>query len=385
MARAFYFLYFRKYISRRSSPLAACNGRDDDEEYHWLFPELSETNSPGTKLGDYIRALMPHHVEGASKNAQFKDYTVETLPPNANAAGIRAGCVNLLHVTMPEAFACTMTGHRLESNAHQQYIDALTANCMPGAIVLSGFPKLDWGERDACGVPASLSALGKMPMVIDVTFDTIIDELYVLGEECPCPSSLRKGERLRPAVEAAFASQVMYYEERVKEGECHDVSLRMQKVLVQLMLASGRPAAHDTLCMWGKLLRAQFDRDNRRLVMKEKAGLSAQVTVILNKLQEEVETLRAENDRLHEHMRTMTTQQAALIDHMGTIAHAFNKMSLGVGGGSAGSLAGTHDAPAEAPSAAILGARGGWWRRGGWFACDRDHRASGRGHDRTSG
>jgi hypothetical protein len=40
---------------------------------------------------------------------------------------------------------------------------------------------------------------------------------------------------------------------------------------------------------------------------------------------------------------------------MGTIANAFNKMSLGVGGGSAGSLAGTH---AEAPSAAILGARG---------------------------
>ena len=45
---------------------------------------------------------------------------------------------------------------------------------------------------------------------------------------------------LRPAVEAAFASQVMYYEERVKEGECHDVSLRMQSVLVRLILASGR-------------------------------------------------------------------------------------------------------------------------------------------------
>ena len=47
---------------------------------------------------------------------------------------------------------------------------------------------------------------------------------------------------------------------------------------------------------------------------------------------------------------------AALIDHMGTIANAFNKMSLGVGGGSAGSLAGTHDAPAEAPFVAHLDA-----------------------------
>lgn len=163
---------------------------------------------------------------------------------------------------------------------------------------------------------------------------------------------------MRPAVEAAFASQVMYYEERVKEGECHDVSLRMQSVLVRLILASGLIAAHDTLCAWGKCLRAQFYRDNRGLVMKEKAGLSAQVTVILNKLQEEVKMLRVENDSLHEHMRTMTTQQAALIDHMGTIANAFKKMSLGVGGGSTGSLAVTHDAPAEAPSAAILGARG---------------------------
>ena len=32
-----------------------CNEYDDEEEYRWRFPDLSETNSPGTKLGDYIR------------------------------------------------------------------------------------------------------------------------------------------------------------------------------------------------------------------------------------------------------------------------------------------------------------------------------------------
>ena len=61
--------------------------------------------------------------------------------------------------------------------------------------------------------PGVASALGKMPMVNDVTFDTIIDELYVLGE-VSMSIVVRKGKRLRPAVER-LASQVMY-EERAK-------------------------------------------------------------------------------------------------------------------------------------------------------------------------
>ena len=327
----------------------------DDEEYHWLFPDLSDTESPGTRIGEYIKALLPHDVSGSSKSKLYKDYVVETLPADSNAASIRAGCANMLHVAMPEAFACTTTGHKLESYAHQQYIDAETANCMPGAIVLSGFPALPWGQRGACGRPASLSALETVPLVSGVSFDKLIDDLYDLGDFCP--SSLRTGGSLRPAVHAAFASQVMYYEERVRAGECDDVARKLRKLLVQRKLASADQAAHDTLCRWGVLLRDQFDRDNRRLTMREQAGLSEQMAVILNKLEAKVEALRAENRELHDQMRAMMTSQSSLIDHMGSMATAFNDLSRSMGGGfTAGSLAGTRRAPAEAPSAARLGA-----------------------------
>ena len=260
----------------------------------------------------------------------FKDYVVETLPADSNAASIRAGCANMLHVAMPEAFACTTTGHKLESFAHQQYIDVETANCTPGATVLSDFPALPWGHRGACGRPASLSALETVPLVSGVSFDELINDLYDLGDFSP--SSLRVGGSLRPAVHAAFSSQVMYYEERVRAGECEDVARMLRNTLIARKLACAEQAAHDTLCRWGVLLREQFDRDNRHLNMREQGGLSEQLPVILNKLEEKVEALRAKNCELHDRIRAMMTSQSSLIEHMGSMVTAFNALPQRVSG-----------------------------------------------------
>ena len=328
---------------------------NDDEEYHWLFPDLSDIESPGTRIGEYIKALSPLDLSGSSRSKLFKDYVVETLPADSNAAGIRAGCANMLHVAMQEAFACTTTGHKLESFSHQQYIDAETANCMPGAIVLSDFPALPWGHRGACGRPASLSALETVPLVSGTSFDKLIDDLYDLGDFSP--SSLQVGGSLRPAVHAAFSSQVMYYEERVLAGECEDVARKLRNTLIARKLASADQTAHDTLCRWGVLLREQFDRDNRHLTMQEKGGLSEQLPVILNKLEENVEALRAENYELHDCIQSMMTSQSSLIEYMGSVATAFNALSQRVSGGFvAGSSAGARHAPAEAPFVAHLDA-----------------------------
>lgn len=123
----------------------------------WLFSDLCDLYSPGSKIGDYIKALLP--TAGKAKCNALKDYAVETLPADINAASIWRGCCNTLHSKMPEAFAIAVTGHKLESNAHQQYIDASTANAMPGAVVLTGFPSLPWGQRGKYGVTATLDAL----------------------------------------------------------------------------------------------------------------------------------------------------------------------------------------------------------------------------------
>ena len=144
-----------------------------------------------------------------------------------------------------------------------------------------------------------------------VSFDELIDDLYDLGDFSP--SSLRVGGSFQPAVHAAFSSRVMYYEERVRAGECEDLARKLRNTLIACKLACAEQAAHDTLCRWGVLLREQFDRDNRHLTMREQGGLSEQLAVILNKLEEKVEALRAENCGLHDRIRAMMTSQLSLI------------------------------------------------------------------------
>jgi hypothetical protein len=75
-----------------------------NEEYHWLFPDLTGTTTPGTRIGEYMKALFPHGVAGSS-NKEYKDYVVESLPENVSAASIRAGAANKLHMHMPEMWS----------------------------------------------------------------------------------------------------------------------------------------------------------------------------------------------------------------------------------------------------------------------------------------
>ena len=104
-------------------------------------------------------------------------------------------------------------------------------NCMPGAVVLAGFPAFGWGQSGECAKPPSLKALDDQLLIQGVSFDKIIDELYRVSSYSP--EVLQVNGRLRQAVRAAFACQVMYYEERVKARECSDVTLAMRQVLME--------------------------------------------------------------------------------------------------------------------------------------------------------
>jgi hypothetical protein len=108
----------------------------------WLFPELQRVGNPGTTQGSYIKCMIPVERQGAKPIKTYAHVVVDSLPDGACAAGIRQGAANELFSSgMPDNFATTTTGHAMQNeSAFHEYIKATTANAMPGATVLAGFP-----------------------------------------------------------------------------------------------------------------------------------------------------------------------------------------------------------------------------------------------------
>jgi hypothetical protein len=78
---------------------------------------------------------------------------------------------------------------------------------------------------------------------------------------------------LRRAVQTAFATLVMYFQERLHAGEMRDVQIKMKQAVVYAGVAT--PAnVEKTLEMWGVVVRRKFDIDN--LVLTAKAGRCTQ-------------------------------------------------------------------------------------------------------------
>ena len=72
---------------------------------------------------------------------------------------------------------------------------------------------------------------------------------------------------LRPAVQAAFASLVMYFKERLAAGEMHPVQIKMKEAVVKAQAATYENVEH-TWERWGAAVRRKFDVDNIGLTAK---------------------------------------------------------------------------------------------------------------------
>ena len=83
-----------------------------EDEAAWVFPRLQKTKSPGTTVGNYIRALLPA-ARGGHADFQKKGIVVPQLPPGSNAGGIRPGVCNMLNAAMPADIAINTTAHDL--------------------------------------------------------------------------------------------------------------------------------------------------------------------------------------------------------------------------------------------------------------------------------
>jgi len=189
--------------------------------------------------------------------------------------GFRSGALNELCALMPAEFAVQCTGHDLRSaSALYEYMDPSVALAMPGAIVLSGWPALPWGQLGMGPAPPSLRELITSGLVSNMgQLELAIDHLYRV--DSASPPQIRRDGHLRPMLHAAFASQVMYHDERTLASEVHGVRVCMHESLVACKIAGSCAEAGSLLSTWGVHLKTAFDTSNMHLTAPVN-GLEAQ-------------------------------------------------------------------------------------------------------------
>lgn len=294
----------------------------DENTPQWLIPELSYQISPGKILGGYIRTIKPTDQGGNKKYAAF---AVESLPSGANAGGARPGVVNTVATVMPAEIASHATGHAMRDiSSLWDYLDAQRAVAQAAMSVLAGFKPFPWGQLGKGPVHASLAALDLIGVGMD-KLDKYIDTIYQL--DSPSPPHFRVGGSLRPMVCAAFASQVMYYEERFSGQEMPNVLARMRDAVGSERDTIPRGGGggggnvaldgpHKRLIDWSKILKQRFVTDNQHLLGGPGADSSSQATKALEHLGNSVVDMTAEITSLRSELKSVKAQLTAL-SHVG--------------------------------------------------------------------
>ena len=285
------------YLTLQKPPLY------NTDEPVWLVPELHGTDSPGKKLGDYLKALKPQHRGGAASYAEF---AVKELFDSVNAGGIRPGVSNLLCKFMPAEFVVHVTAHQLVGiGALFEYVDADRALALIGALVLAGWPPVPYGHHADGPKPPSLEALVNVGAVAMDVLDAIIDDLFHL--DSASPPMLQMDGALRPMLNAAFASMVMYHDDRIAAGEAGVVTTRMHEAF-KGKGASG--LAVTNYSEWGSIIRNQFESDNVHLRMGATAVDSGTATVV-KALGRTLTEVKGELAALRMHMAQLSMVQGA--------------------------------------------------------------------------
>jgi hypothetical protein len=182
----------------------------------WVFPKLHALKSPGTAMGQFMKALVPG--VGAK---EYKDFWVRGLRADVSMGATRPGVVNKLSMLMPAEIVAAMTDHELlRIGALFEYIDASLAMCMPGACVLAGHKAPPWGQLCVGPGAADLRWLLSETFKVGEQVLGVTDELLELWTNLLLridearPPQMREGGELRELMLAVVAHGVKYYEDR---------------------------------------------------------------------------------------------------------------------------------------------------------------------------
>jgi hypothetical protein len=98
-----------------------------------------------TKLSNFIKAMQPAGRSGAQQ--KYSGVSVSVLPPAPTAAGVRHGAADMLCQSMPAELAVHTTGHDLTGiSALWEYLNARISLCIPGSVILAGWPAFAYGQ-----------------------------------------------------------------------------------------------------------------------------------------------------------------------------------------------------------------------------------------------
>ena len=221
--------------------------------------------------------------KGGEESVAVKDVTTDD-----NAGGVRPAVADELVAATPAEFAICTTGHSVRDfSALFEYVRSRHALSMPGAIIVTGWPPLPWGQLGYGSVPASFKVLLDEVGLTKKQVDEFVDELFFL--DSASHPMLRKGGKLRELPCAAAASLIMYYEESVnaRPTEMPGVQARLRDIWATTFARRGAaatgsglgapsvldsPSAHLALVSWGNLIRHNFNRANLHLTSREGAS-----------------------------------------------------------------------------------------------------------------
>ena len=249
-------------------------------EQFWLLPDLGGAANAGTKLSNYIRALQPEGRPGSLKKYYGIGCDVASLPIQSTAAGVRPGACETLCMATPAEYAVHNTGHDLTGlGALFEYLNGRIALAVPGGVALCGWDPFPYGQTGKGPRHPTLSAIIAVPLErIEVWIDVCFN--FQTGGWHP-PQYLVGGE-LRPLIHAAFASMIMYYDERFKANEAGHVLMRMRESYECTF--SAREDAHYAILAFGRDIRCQFDLDNLHMTNREGHGLGEKVITCIKQL-----------------------------------------------------------------------------------------------------
>ena len=254
-----WFLSFGDYLCLYLSTILY----NEDLCKNWMYPDLQNSETPGRRVGMYLKALQPQ------SNSRL-GVSVEGWPEKISAASIRPGAANTLVTHMPVELACAVTGHDMrQHSALYEYIDAHVSQLIPGSTVLAGWPAFPWGQLGRAPTPANLTPLYQRG-IHEATLDSIIDKLYRI--DSASPPMLAKTGSLRPAVRCAFATQIMYFEERKSQGEVHEILKSMVQAVSEVLHPGDVASAHNTILSWSTAVRENFQTSNARLLAGSGSG-----------------------------------------------------------------------------------------------------------------
>ena len=273
----------------------------NEDGTHYLCSDL-QVKHPGKKLGLYYKEAGPGQPYNIRKFDS--EWSGEEVSANQSAQDVRRGSVDELLAEMPEHFAAIGTGHEiLGKSALFEYNTQTVAAVMPAAVVLGGWPGFEYGRRGKGPKPASLDQLVLVLGASRSEVDSFVDSL--LNIHSGAPPALKTGGRLRPFVEHAAASLVMYYFERSESKEMQAVQARQREVFEDVFeigrggggrnsssSSSSISNAHLELSNISKLTKERFNASNLHLTSRAVASSIGQENHLMAELSQKLTSCR---------------------------------------------------------------------------------------------